>query len=78
MMFELTPKMKVLLLMHSLSAINEDSAKRADDIAKIGNMHLEEVKVIMKELAEMGYIIASEKGSYLSSVGIINVLSLFS
>ncbi len=75
--YELTPSMRLLLTMHSISAVNTDSAKRLDDLRSFCDLHTDELQQAVKELLSHGYIVERDGAYYLSSLGISVVRSVY-
>ncbi|MGQ9759628.1 MAG: hypothetical protein ACUVQ5_03530 [Candidatus Methanomethylicaceae archaeon] len=75
--YELTQSMRLLLIMHSISAVSSDSAKRIDDLISFSDIHGNQLQEALKELLSHGYILEKNGAYYLSSLGISVVRSVY-
>ena len=77
-MYRLTPTMRVLLTLHNFSAVDELRARDIEEIAREINLEIKHVEEVVKQLLEMGYVCRKNGRIYLTPLGILKILSLFS
>ncbi len=75
--YELPPSMRLLMVMHSMSAVSNDSAKGSEELATICGMSGGELDSALRELIQYGYVLQSDHLYYLSSLGICVVRSVY-
>ena len=75
--YELSPSMRVLLCMHNLCAVDQKSAKKAEDLTTLCNLESNDMEKALSELVSFGYIIKKDYIYYLSSLGITVVRSVY-
>lgn len=75
--YEMTPSMRLLLTMHSMSAVDPNSAKRVDELVGLSGMSEKELEKALGELVSFGYVIRKDHIYYLSSLGISVVRSVY-
>ena len=77
-MYPTNPLMRLLLALHGLSAVDEDRARSTLEVARAANMAEEEVLELVEEVEKRGYVKRSGDKVFLTPVGIIKILNLFS
>lgn len=75
--YEIAPSMRVLIILHNLSAINATSAKRMEELKPICCMNEEELYFAIRDLLTHGYICECNGAYYLNSLGISVVRSVY-
>jgi len=75
--YELTPSMRLLLTMHSVSAVDPNSAKNMEELIGMSNMSDKDLEKALSELVSFGYVIRKDHIYYLSSLGISVVRSVY-
>jgi predicted transcriptional regulator len=75
--YELTPSMRLLLTMHSVSAVDPKSAKNIEELISMSNMSDKDLEKALSELVSFGYVIRKDHIYYLSSLGISVVRSVY-
>ncbi|MDD1766294.1 MAG: hypothetical protein LUQ00_00035 [Candidatus Methanomethyliaceae archaeon] len=75
--YEMTPSMRLLLTMHSVSAVDPNSAKRVEELIGFSGMSDKELEKALGELVSFGYVIKKDQIYYLSSLGISVVRSVY-
>ena len=69
--------MRLLIMLHNISATRPETAKSFDEIKCICCIDEKELYLAIKELLDYGYIIENNGYYYLSSLGISVVRSIF-
>lgn len=75
--YEIAPSMRVLIILHNVSAINVKSAKKIDELRNICHLNEDELCFAIRELLNQGYICEHEGAYYLNSLGISVVRSIY-
>jgi|GEM_PF-844692 len=75
--YELSPSMRVLILLHNISAVDYSSAKRVEDIDGLSGMSEQELQNALDELASYGYVLRRDGLYYLSGLGISIIRSIY-
>ncbi len=70
--------MRVLITMHSLTMVGHDRAKELREFASYIGLSEEKLLSILRELIRDGYVAVKEGKYYLTELGVIKVLSIFS
>lgn len=70
--------LRILLILHSLSALSQDSALELKKLSEWARVDLNAMRGLIEELKKSGYVETSDGRVFLSKRGIIKIVSLYS